>query len=92
MAVWLCVAVCMRARAFAALIPPQFYCAGEGCSSILVPSPAGFVPATTSDYVHNFFGASYDDRWYFTLSTFLFAIVYRMLAMLATRYISHLKR
>ena len=38
-----------------------------------------------SSYVKKAFGFSYDDRWYFVLSTFLFAVVYRLLAIIATR-------
>ncbi len=42
---------------------------------------------TRAEYVKNAFGFSFDDRWYFVLSTFLFAVVYRLLAVLATRYV-----
>jgi hypothetical protein len=31
-------------------------------------------------------------RWYFVLSSFLFAVVFRVFTMLATRFVSHLKR
>ncbi len=31
-------------------------------------------------------------RWYFVLSSFLFAVVFRIFTMLATRFLSHLKR
>ena len=79
----------------AALVPAQFYCdtaATADCPSIVVPTAAGLTTQYTSDYVHNYFGFDYVDRWYFTLSTALFAVVYRGLAMLVTRYVSHLKR
>ena len=43
------------------------------------------IQVTTSQYVKFAFDFSYDDRWYFVLSTFLFAVVYRILAVIATR-------
>ncbi len=46
----------------------------------------------TWSYIHTQFGFSYDDRWYYTLSTGLFAVVFRLLAMLVVRYVSYLKR
>ena len=45
-----------------------------------------------SEYVSSYLGIDYENRWYFTLSTFLFGVVFRALAMLALRYINHLKR
>jgi hypothetical protein len=45
---------------------------------------------TVAEYVEFAFGFSFDDRWYFVLSTFLFAVVYRSLAILATRYVLQL--
>ena len=49
---------------------------------------------TSSDYVEGFLGFDYSNRWLFVtvLSTFLIGIGFRILAMLATRYINHLKR
>jgi hypothetical protein len=44
---------------------------------------------TVAQYVKHAFGFSFDDRWYFVLSTFLFAVVYRLLAILATRYVGY---
>jgi hypothetical protein len=46
----------------------------------------------TYQYVKDFTGLNYEDRWLFLLFVFLFAIVYRLLAMLAIRYVSYLKR
>ncbi len=47
--------------------------------------PSVALQLTVSGYVKTAFGFSYDDRWYFVLSTFLFAVVYRLLAIIATR-------
>ena len=47
---------------------------------------------TVSSYVEMFLGHKYSERWLFTLSTFLLGVGFRILAMFALRYISHLKR
>ena len=82
-----------------ALIAPQFYCAdASNCEIVMVPTVNAttgqhtFVARTAWDYVHTQFGYEYDVRWYYTLSTAMFAVAYRIVAMLAVRYISYLKR
>jgi hypothetical protein len=51
-----------------------------------------FAVKTVSDYISDTYGFNFQDRWLYCMSTYLFAFVYRVLAMLATRYINHLKR
>ena len=47
---------------------------------------------TVSDYVEGYLGYNNDLRWVFTLTTFLFAIFFHLLATWALRKISYLKR
>jgi hypothetical protein len=90
----LTVAASNAVSAATAIVPTQFHCdpTASVCPSIMVPTVNGFVSTLTTDYVHDFFGFNYDERWIFTLTTAMFAVGYRLLTMLATRYISHLKR
>lgn len=82
--------------AFAAVVTPQFNCDPPGgkfdCSDACPCIPVNGMNQTVSSYVSDFLGQNYDNRWYFTLSTFLIAMAYRVLIILAQRYISHLKR
>ena len=79
---------------WAAMVPPQFYCNVDNgdCPTIAVPSATSVAIVPTWQYVNSYYGFSYDDRWLFVLTTFLFAVGFRIFAMLATRFVSHLKR
>jgi hypothetical protein len=44
------------------------------------------------DFVSDYLGHHYDERWLFTLSTFLIGLGFRLGAVLSLRYINHLKR
>ncbi len=46
------------------MIVPQFYCAGPDCPTLVVFTSAGTTTtSTTSDYVQDFLGMEYSDRW-----------------------------
>jgi hypothetical protein len=40
----------------------------------------------------DFTGLNYSDRWIFFVTTAMFAVGYRILAILAFRFVSHIKR
>jgi hypothetical protein len=47
---------------------------------------------TVFDYVETYLGHEYDDRWLFTLSTFLIAVGLSLLIIIGHKKVNHLKR
>ena len=45
-------------------MPPQFYCTGDDCPTIVeYEPPSTFVTTTKSNFVENVYGLYYSDRW-----------------------------
>lgn len=78
------------AHAWRAMVPVVFRCSGsnEGCNVIDVLG----TPTRVEDYVFALNGYKYDDRWLYVLTLLGFTVAYRLVAMLALRYLNFLKR
>ncbi|EGD82449.1 ABC transporter [Salpingoeca rosetta] len=89
-----------------ALVVPQFYCddgAGTGNSSMLsgnatscptidLVTPDGIEEVTVSNYVQDFLGLDYDNRWAAFFAVVGYAVGFWIFSFLAARYINHVKR
>ena len=75
-----------------ALGTDQFYCAGPNCPTIQVVGPSGPQTISRYQYVSNYLGSSYDNRWGELGWVALAAGVMVVLALVSLRLINHQKR
>ena len=74
-----------------ALLPPQFYCETD-CQEIPVVDGTSTVMESKYEYLSNWLGFEYDDRWFGVLALAIFVAVFRIGTMLGFQYVRHLKR
>ena len=74
-----------------AVLPPQFYCE-TNCDEISVPTPSGSYMVSKYEYLSNWLGFEYDERWLAVMALAIFVVVFRIGTMLGFQFVRHLKR
>eukprot|EP00051_Salpingoeca_urceolata_P006041 m.80290 g.80290 ORF g.80290 m.80290 type:complete len:1328 (-) comp14657_c0_seq3:114-4097(-) len=75
-----------------ALIVPQFYCSGLDCPTVTLTTANGTITETASDYVQDYLGLDYEDRWAGIGALGGFAVGFWMLALIASKYFDKITR
>jgi len=76
-----------------ALATSQFYCSGDGCPSITVLTPDGAaVEVGRYEYVSQYVGSSFQDRWAELGWAALSAGVLAVIAVASVRFVDHTRR
>ena len=84
-------------HALTTMVVPQFYCdapanATGACPTIDFATADGTVELRTSDYVEDFLGVNYENRWESLFAAIGYTVGFLICALLAARYINHVKR
>lgn len=71
----------------------QFSCEGPSCSSMEVVTPSGTILLTPRQYLSAFYDVDFEGYWWFSFGYIMIILGgLQIINVLATRYISHIKR